>query len=58
MVERDDLSKGEMIEVISRIIPGEAMPARTAAFITALRMKGDTVDEITGAARVIGSGPF
>jgi anthranilate phosphoribosyltransferase len=53
VVENIDLSEGEMIEVMSQIMSGEATPAQTGAFITALRMKGETVDEITGAARVM-----
>lgn len=53
IVERRDLSEAEMIEVMDQIMSGEATPAQTASFITALRMKGETVDEITGAARVM-----
>lgn len=53
VVERINLSEGEMIEVMGQIMSGEATPAQTASFITALRMKGETVDEITGAARVM-----
>jgi anthranilate phosphoribosyltransferase len=53
VVERDDLSESEMIEVMDQIMSGGATPAQIAAFITALRMKGETVDEITGAARVM-----
>jgi len=53
VVERDDLSEGEMIEVMDQIMSGGATPAQIASFITALRMKGETVDEITGAARVM-----
>src|SRR5512133_3198702 len=53
VVERENLNEGEMIEVMSQIMSGEATPAQTASFITALRMKGETVDEITGAARVM-----
>jgi anthranilate phosphoribosyltransferase len=53
VVERDDLSEPEMIEVMDQIMSGGATPAQIAAFITALRMKGETVDEITGAARVM-----
>lgn len=53
IVERQDLSEAEMIEVMDQIMSGEATPAQTASFITALRMKGETVDEITGAARVM-----
>ncbi|MHB8707411.1 MAG: anthranilate phosphoribosyltransferase [Desulfuromonadales bacterium] len=53
VVERQDLSETEMVEVMSEIMGGEATPAQVAAFITALRMKGETVAEITGAARVM-----
>jgi anthranilate phosphoribosyltransferase len=53
VVERQDLSEGEMIDVMSMIMGGEATPAQIGAFITALRMKGETVAEITGAARVM-----
>jgi anthranilate phosphoribosyltransferase len=53
VVEREDLTEAEMIEVMDQIMSGEATPAQIAAFITALRMKGETVAEITGAARVM-----
>ncbi|MBU5636299.1 anthranilate phosphoribosyltransferase [Geomonas sp. Red69] len=53
VVERENLSEAEMIEVMDQIMSGGATPAQIAAFITALRMKGETVDEITGAARVM-----
>lgn len=53
VVERQDLSEGEMIEVMNQVMGGEATPAQIGAFITALRMKGETVAEITGAARVM-----
>jgi anthranilate phosphoribosyltransferase len=53
VVERIDLSESEMIEVMDQIMSGGATPAQIASFITALRMKGETVDEITGAARVM-----
>ena len=53
VVEREDLTEAEMIEVMDQIMSGEATPAQIAAFITALRMKGETVEEITGAARVM-----
>jgi len=53
VVSHQDLSEGEMIDVMSQIMGGEATPAQVGAFITALRMKGETIDEITGAARVM-----
>ena len=53
VVERIDLTEAEMIEVMDQIMSGEATPAQIAAFITALRMKGESVAEITGAARVM-----
>jgi len=53
VVEREDLTEPEMIEVMDQIMSGGATPAQIASFITALRMKGETVDEITGAARVM-----
>lgn len=53
IVELVDLSEGEMIEVMNQIMSGECTPAQIGAFITALRMKGETVEEITGAARVM-----
>ncbi len=53
VVERDDLTEAEMIEVMDQIMSGGATPAQVAAFITALRMKGETVAEITGAAKVM-----
>ncbi len=53
VVEREDLSEAEMVDVMDQIMGGEATPAQIAAFITALRMKGETVAEITGAARVM-----
>lgn len=53
LVNRSDLSEAETIQVMNQIMTGEATPLQVAAFLTALRMKGETVDEITGAARVM-----
>ncbi|HEU0265033.1 MAG TPA: anthranilate phosphoribosyltransferase [Geobacterales bacterium] len=53
VVELQHLSEGEMIEVMDQIMSGGATPAQIGAFITALRMKGETVAEITGAAKVM-----
>ena len=53
VVLQQDLVETEMIEVMNQIMGGEATQAQVGAFITALRMKGETVEEITGAARVM-----
>jgi anthranilate phosphoribosyltransferase len=53
LVNRVNLSETETIDVMSQIMTGEATPLQVAAFLTALRMKGETVEEITGAARVM-----
>ena len=53
VVEREHLSEQEMQEVMQVIMEGEATPAQIGAFITGLRMKGETIDEIVGAVRVM-----
>lgn len=53
LVNRIDLSEEEMTSVMNQIMTGEATPIQVASFLTALRMKGETVEEITGAARVM-----
>lgn len=51
VVERMNLSEAEMVDTFGEIMDGKATPAQIASFITALSMKGETVDEIAGAAR-------
>ena len=53
IVEGIGLSEPEMMEVMNIIMEGNATPAQIGAFITALRFKGETVDEVTGAARIM-----
>ncbi len=48
-----DLGEQEMFAVMNEIMGGDATPAQIGSFITALRMKGETVEEITGAVRVM-----
>lgn len=45
----------EAAKVMEEIMNGEATPAQLAAFVTALRMKGETADEIAGLASVMQS---
>lgn len=47
------LSEDEAADVMRDIMSGEATPAQIGAFLVALRAKGETVDEITGMARVM-----
>lgn len=47
------LAEAEMVAVMNEIMSGSATDAQIGAFITALRMKGETVDEIVGAVRVM-----
>jgi anthranilate phosphoribosyltransferase len=53
LVNRVSLSEAETSDVMNQIMTGEATPLQVASFLTALRMKGETVEEITGAARVM-----
>lgn len=52
-IERRDLSQEEAAAVMTQIMDGAATPAQIAALAVALRMKGETADEITGFARVM-----
>ncbi len=47
------LTEAEMVAVMGEIMGGAATDAQIGSFITALRMKGETVDEIVGAVRVM-----
>ena len=53
VVDGHDLTERETVDTMNEIMSGEATPAQVAAFITALRIKGETIEEITGAARVM-----
>jgi anthranilate phosphoribosyltransferase len=53
LVNRVNLSEAETTDVMNQIMTGEATPLQVASFLTALRVKGETVEEITGAARVM-----
>jgi anthranilate phosphoribosyltransferase len=53
LVERKDLTRDEAFAVMDGIMSGQATDAQIAAFLTALRMKGETVEELIGFARVM-----
>jgi len=53
LVAQVDLSTEEMIAVMRIIMTGGATPAQIGGFLVALRMKSETLDEITGAAMVM-----
>jgi anthranilate phosphoribosyltransferase len=53
LVERHDLTRAEMVAVMNEVADGGATPAQVGAFLAALRLKGETVDEIAGAAEVM-----
>lgn len=53
IVEGQDLSPEEAENAMKTIMSGEATPAQIGAFLTALRMKGETVVEITALAKVM-----
>ena len=53
LVERTDLSREEMAEAFEAIFAGSVSPAQLGAFLVALRMKGETPEEIAGAASVM-----
>ena len=53
VIERRDLTREEMTAVMQLIMTGEATPSQIGGFLVGLRMKGETVDEITAAATVM-----
>ncbi|MBS3906769.1 MAG: anthranilate phosphoribosyltransferase [Syntrophaceae bacterium] len=53
LVEGKNLREDEAYEAMSSIMDGKVLPTQIASFLTALRMKGETVQEITGFARVM-----
>lgn len=53
VVEKKDLTREEAFSVMDDIMSGRASDAQIASFLTALRMKGETVEELTGFTRVM-----
>lgn len=53
LVDGQDLADAEMAAVVATIMDGEATAAQIGAFLTALRTKGETVEELVAAVRVM-----
>jgi anthranilate phosphoribosyltransferase len=53
LVNNINLSESEMAECMREIMEGKASDAQIGAFLSALRVKGETVEEITGAAKIM-----
>ena len=53
VVEGKDLTEAQAMQVMTEIMEGAATPAQVAAFLVGLRVKGESVAEITGCARVM-----
>lgn len=53
LVERRDLSREEVREVFGEMMDGKASEVHKSAFLIALRMKGETPEEITGAVMAL-----
>lgn len=53
LLEGHNLSADQSSEVTGEIMSGQATPVQIASYLTAMRMKGETVEEITGAARMM-----
>ncbi len=53
VINRRDLTAAEAEEAMTIIMTGQATQAQIGAYLVALRMKGETVEEITGSARAM-----
>jgi anthranilate phosphoribosyltransferase len=53
VINRQNLSAQEAEDAMKIIMTGQATPAQIGGYLVALRMKGETVDEITGSARAM-----
>ena len=55
LIKKENLTTEMMEQVMEEIMTGEATDAQKASFLTAMTMKGETIDEITSAAKVMRS---
>jgi len=55
VIRGDNLSEADMEKTMEEVFDGKTLSSQIGSFVTALRMKGETVDEITGGARALRS---
>ena len=55
VIDGKDLSQEQMTNVMNAILTGEATPAQIGGFLVGLRIKGETIEEISAAAQVMRS---
>lgn len=53
VIDGTDLTQAQMTAVMNTILTGEATPSQVGGFLVALRIKGETIDEISAAAHVM-----
>jgi len=53
LADKQDLTEHEAEQVMDEIMEGKATDAQIAAFLVALRLKGETIDEITACAKIM-----
>ncbi len=53
LVEKNNLNEAEIIAVMQEIMAGKCMPEQLGSFFTAMHMKGETVEEISGVVKVM-----
>ena len=51
LAQRNDLTAQEALEVMNEIMDGKASPVQMSSYLTALSLKGETIEEITGSAK-------
>jgi anthranilate phosphoribosyltransferase len=55
VIQREDLSRTEALDVMAQIMDGVTTPAQIGSLVTAMRMKGESIEEITGFAQTMRS---
>lgn len=53
LINQESLTEDEMIQAMNAIMEGDAPHSQIGSFLTALRIKGESIDEITGGAKVM-----